>query len=56
MKLKSWSWCLAVAFALVGVRAEAAKFSFSDTGFIDIGALIQAQYIAQQVGQHERDP
>lgn len=48
MKLKTWSWCLAVAFALVGVRAEAAKFSFSDTGFIDIGSLIQAQYRAEQ--------
>jgi len=48
MKLKRWSWCLGVLCALVAVRAEAAKYSFSDKGFIDVGTLIQGQYRIEQ--------
>ncbi len=57
MKLKRWSWCLGVLCALVAVRAEAAKFSFSDKGFIDVGTLIQGQYrIEQDAAPSGKDP
>jgi len=57
MKLKRWSWCLGILCALVAVRAEAAKFSFSDKGFIDVGSLIQAQYrIEQDAAPSGHDP
>jgi Phosphate-selective porin O and P len=40
---------LILALAFAGV-AEAAKISFSEKGFVDVGALIQAQYRATQNG------
>ena len=40
---------LSFALAFAGV-AEAAKLSFSERGFVDVGALIQAQYRATQNG------
>ncbi len=44
MRSKTWKSCLGVLCLMAAGTANAAKISFSDKGFIDIGALVQAQY------------
>ena len=44
MRSKTWKSCLGVLCLLAAGTANAAKISFSDKGFVDVGALVQAQY------------
>jgi hypothetical protein len=57
MTPKTWKSCLGVLCLLAAGTANAAKISFSEKGFIDIGALIQAQYrIEQDAAASGKDP
>ncbi len=44
MRSKTWKSCLGVLCLMAAGTANAAKISFSDKGFVDVGALVQAQY------------
>ena len=44
MRSQTWKSCLGVMCLLAAGTANAAKISFSDKGFIDVGALIQTQF------------
>jgi hypothetical protein len=48
MTPKTWKSCLGVLCLLAAGTANAAKISFSEKGFIDVGALVQAQYRIEQ--------
>jgi len=50
MRSQTWKSCLGVLCLLVAGTANAAKISFSDKGFIDVGALVQAQFRMEQDG------
>ena len=50
MTPKAWKSCFGVFCLLVPGTVGAAKISFSDKGFVDVGALIQAQYRIEQDG------
>ncbi|HEY1904841.1 MAG TPA: hypothetical protein VGG91_02305 [Myxococcaceae bacterium] len=56
----TWKCCRPLLWALsllVASTASAAKISFSEKGFVDIGALIQAQYrIEQDAAGSGKDP
>jgi hypothetical protein len=44
MRSKTWKSCLGVLCLLAAGTANAAKISFSDKGFVDVGAIVQTQY------------
>ena len=44
MRSQTWKSCLGVLCLMAAGTANAAKISFSEKGFIDVGALVQAQY------------
>jgi len=48
MTPKTWKSCLGVLCLLAAGTANAAKISFSEKGFIDVGALVQGQYRIEQ--------
>jgi hypothetical protein len=57
MTPKTWKSCLGVLCLLAAGTANAAKISFSDKGWIDIGALIQGQYrIEKDAASSGKDP
>jgi hypothetical protein len=55
MKLKSWVTSLAVLCVVAAAPADAAKISFSDQGWIDIGALVQTWVRVTQNGAAVKD-
>jgi hypothetical protein len=57
MRSQTWKSCLGVLCLMAAGTANAAKISFSDKGFIDVGALVQAQYrIEQDAAGSGHDP
>ncbi len=50
MRSQTWKSCLGVLCLMAAGTANAAKISFSEKGFVDVGALIQAQYRITQDG------
>src|SRR5262249_60199373 len=50
MTLQGLKSCLGALCLVSAGSAQAAKVFFSDKGFVDIGALIQAQYRIEQDG------
>jgi len=57
MRSQSWKSCLGVLCLLAAGTANAAKISFSEKGFVDVGALIQGQYrIEQDLASSGSDP
>jgi len=57
MRSQTWKSCLGVLCLMTAGTANAAKISFSEKGFIDIGALVQAQYrIEQDAAGSGKDP
>ena len=57
MRSQTWKSCLGVLCLMAAGTANAAKISFSEKGFIDVGALIQAQYrIEQDAAGSGHDP
>ena len=48
MRSQTWKSCLAVLCLMAAGTANAAKISFSEKGFIDVGGLVQAQYRIEQ--------
>jgi hypothetical protein len=57
MTPKTWKSCLGVLCLLAAGTANAAKISFSEKGFIDVGGLVQAQYrIEQDAAGSGKDP
>src|SRR5215469_7192555 len=56
----TWKCCrpfLSALSLLVAGTASAAKLSFSEKGFVDVGALVQAQYrIEQDAAGSGKDP
>jgi hypothetical protein len=48
MTSTTWKSCLGVLCLLAAGTANAAKISFSEKGFIDVGGLVQAQYRIEQ--------
>jgi hypothetical protein len=57
MRSQTWKSCLGALCLLAAGTANAAKISFSEKGFIDVGALVQAQYrIEQDAAGSGKDP
>jgi hypothetical protein len=57
MKSQTWKSCLGVLCLMTAGTANAAKISFSEKGYIDVGALVQAQYrIEQDAAGSGHDP
>src|SRR5262249_47264160 len=57
MRSQTWKSCLGVLCLMAAGTANAAKISFSDKGFIDVGGLVQAQYrIEQDAAGSGKDP
>ena len=57
MRSQTWKSCLGVLCLMAAGTANAAKISFSEKGFVDVGALIQAQYrIEQDAAGSGHDP
>lgn len=57
MRSQTWKSCLGVLCLMAAGTANAAKISFSEKGFVDIGALVQAQYrIEQDAAGSGHDP
>ena len=57
MRSQTWKSCLGVLCLMAAGTANAAKISFSEKGFIDVGALVQAQYrIEQDAAGSGKDP
>src|SRR5262249_61949715 len=57
MKPKTLKSCFGVLCLLAAGTANAAKISFSEKGWVDIGALVQAQYrIEQDAAGSGHDP
>jgi len=57
MRSQTWKSCLGVLCLMAAGTANAAKISFSDKGFVDVGALVQAQYrIEQDAAGSGHDP
>src|SRR5215470_9294897 len=48
MRSQTWKSCLGVLCLMAAGTANAAKISFSEKGFIDVGGLVQAQYRIEQ--------
>jgi len=48
MRSQTWKSCLGVLCLMAAGTANAAKISFSEKGFIDVGGLVQVQYRAEQ--------
>ena len=57
MRSQTWKSCLGVLCLMAAGTANAAKISFSEKGFVDVGALVQAQYrIEQDAAGSGHDP
>ena len=57
MRSQTWKSCLGVLCLMAAGTANAAKISFSEKGFIDVGGLVQAQYrIEQDAAGSGKDP
>ena len=57
MRSQTWKSCLGVLCLMAAGTANAAKISFSEKGFVDVGALVQAQYrIEQDAAGSGKDP
>jgi len=57
MRSQTWKSCLGVLCLMAAGTANAAKISFSEKGFIDVGGLVQAQYrIEQDAAGTGKDP
>lgn len=57
MRSQTWKSCLGVLCLMTAGTANAAKISFSEKGWIDVGALVQAQYrIEQDAAGSGHDP
>ena len=57
MRSQTWKSCLGVLCLMAAGTANAAKISFSEKGFIDVGGLVQAQYrIEQDAAGSGHDP
>jgi hypothetical protein len=54
MRSQTWKSCVGVLCLLAAGTANAAKLSFSDKGFIDVGALIQTQFRMVQDGSPDK--
>ena len=55
MRSQTWKSCLGVMCLLAAGTANAAKISFSDKGYIDVGALIQTQFRMIQDGSPDKN-
>ena len=57
MRSQTWKSCLGVLCLMAAGTANAAKISFSEKGFVDVGGLVQAQYrIEQDAAGSGKDP
>jgi hypothetical protein len=57
MRSQTWKSCLGVLCLMAAGTANAAKISFSEKGFIDVGGLVQVQYrIEQDAAGSGKDP
>ena len=57
MRSQTWKSCLGVLCLMAAGTANAAKISFSEKGFIDVGGVVQAQYrIEQDAAGSGKDP
>ena len=57
MRSQTWKSCLGVLCLMAAGTANAAKISFSEKGFVDVGGLVQAQYrIEQDAAGSGHDP
>jgi len=54
MRSQTWKSCLGVLCLLAAGTANAAKISFSEKGFIDVGALVQTQFRMVQDGSPDK--
>jgi len=55
MRSQTWKSCLGVLCLLAAGTANAAKISFSEKGFIDVGALVQTQFRMVQDGAPDKN-